>query len=121
MIKIFAEKLVLNTAEGTHFIPIADVFLFKSTQNYTTIETTKGEKIVVSVNLGQFDHLTASDELEGSAAPLFFKIHKSHIVRLSMVRHVLKMSDGEYVVLENGAKLPLARRRREAFLAVMSG
>ena len=116
MMNIYAEKLVLNTAKGTHFIPIADVLHLHATQNYTTIETTKGEKIMVSANLGQFDHLTASSELVASP---FFKIHKSHIIRLSVVRHLLKLPDGDFVVLENGSKLPLARRRREAFLAAM--
>jgi DNA-binding LytR/AlgR family response regulator len=114
------EKLVLHTSEGVYFLPITEVYHIQSSGNYTTIETIKGEKIVVCANLGQFDHLTADCGQAGCIANLFFRIHQSHIIRISNVRKLLRMPDGEYVVLENGVKVPIARRRREAFLAAMN-
>jgi hypothetical protein len=41
-------------------------------------------------------------------------------VRVSNVRQLLKLPDGDFAVLNNGVKIPVARRRREAFLAAMN-
>ena len=113
-------KLVLNTSEGVYFLPIDEILHLESSGNYTTIETTKGEKIVVSSNLGHFEHLTSDFSTTGWVAELFFRIHQSHIIRISMVKQLQKQVDGEFVILQNGSKVPIARRRREAFLALMS-
>ncbi len=116
-----ADKLVLHTAEGVHFLPIADIIRLESAGSYTTIETIKGEKIMVSSNLGNFDHLTSDFEINVPVSELFFRIHQSHIIRISMVKQLLKQSDGDFVVLNTGIKIPIARRRKEAFLAAMNG
>lgn len=115
------DKLVLHTAEGVHFLPIADILHLESSGSYTLIETIKGDKILVSSNLGHFEHLTTGSSLDGYTSEIFFRIHQSHIIRISTVRKLLKMPEGEFVVLDNGVKIPVARRRREAFLAAMNG
>ncbi|MBL7813422.1 MAG: response regulator transcription factor [Saprospiraceae bacterium] len=109
------EKLVLNTTEGMYFLPIKEVLRLESSGNYTTIQTISGERIVVSTNLGNFDYLTS----EFDPSESFFRIHQSHIIRVSSVRKIQKISDGEFIVLENGDTIPIARRRKEAFLAMM--
>jgi two-component system, LytTR family, response regulator len=114
------EKLVLHTAEGLYFLPIADVSHLESSGSYTTVWTTKNEKILVSSNLGTFDHLVENTEGSSAATIPFFRVHQSHIVRLSTVRQLLKLPDGDFAILNNGVKIPVARRRREAFLAAMN-
>jgi two-component system, LytTR family, response regulator len=114
-----AEKLVLHTAEGVYFLPIADVNHLESSGNYTTVWTDRGEKILVSSNLGCFDHLVVDTEPMDNVSAVFFRVHQSHIVRLSTVRQLLKLPDGDFAVLDNGVKIPVARRRKEAFLAAM--
>jgi two-component system, LytTR family, response regulator len=114
------EKLVLHTAEGVYFLPIADVNHLESSGSYTTVWTNKGEKILVSSNLGCFDHLVAETDTASNTATPFFRVHQSHIIRLSTVRQLLKLPDGDFAVLNNGSKIPVARRRREAFLAAMN-
>jgi two-component system, LytTR family, response regulator len=114
------EKLVLHTAEGIHFLPITDILHLESSGNYTMVETIRGEKILVSSNLGQFEHLTEDYDATNSQPNPFFRIHQSHIIRVSTVRKLMKTTDGEYVILDNGAKVPIARRRREAFMSVMN-
>jgi two-component system, LytTR family, response regulator len=115
------EKLVLHTAKGVHFLPISDVFHLESSGSYTTVWTNKGEKIIVSTNLGHFEHLTTDCDTLGHTYDVFFRIHQSHIVRMSTVRQLLKLPDGDFAVLDNGIKIPVARRRRDAFLAAMNG
>lgn len=115
------DKLVLHTAEGIYFLPIQDILRLESSGNYTTVETIKGEKILVSSNLGNFEHLTSDFSENKWASELFFRVHQSHIIRISKVRQLLKQPDGDFVVLDNGAKVPVARRRRDAFLSIMNG
>ncbi len=114
-------KLVLQTAEGTHFLPIKDIIHLESSGSYTTVCTTNGEKIVVSTHLGHFDYLTANESFSEYTSEPFFRIHQSHIIRLSSVRKLLKLPEGEFVLLENGDKIPIARRRRDPFLMAMNG
>jgi two-component system, LytTR family, response regulator len=113
------EKLVLHTTEGVYFLPISEVNHLESSGSYTTVWTTKGEKILVSSNIGCFDHLVAETDTTNNSTTPFFKVHQSHIVRLSTVRRLLKLPDGDFIVLNNGTKIPVARRRREAFLMAM--
>jgi two-component system, LytTR family, response regulator len=113
------EKLVLHTAEGIYFLPIGEVNHFEASGSYTTVWTNRGEKILVSSNLGNFDYLVADTEGVTDTLNVFFRVHHSYIVRLSTVRQLLKLPDGDYAVLNSGAKIPVARRRREAFLAAM--
>lgn len=114
------EKLVLHTAEGVYFLPIADVCHLESAGSYTTVWTNKGEKILVSSNLGSFEHLVTDTDTTSDASNTFFRVHQSHIVRISNVRQLLKLPDGDFAVLNNGVKIPVARRRREAFLTAMN-
>lgn len=113
------QKLVLHTSESVYFIPIAEVCHLESSGSYTTICTNKGEKILVCSNLGNFDHLVTDSDAT-NAPNQFFRIHQSHIVQLSNVRQLLKLPDGDFAVLNNGAKIPIARRRREALLAALN-
>ena len=113
------EKLVLHTTQGVHFLPIADILHLESAGNYTTIRTIGGEKIVVSSHIGNFDYLTSNEGIAQYTTDLFFRIHQSYIIRMSAVRKLMKLPEGDFVILENGEKIPVARRRRDAFVAAM--
>jgi two-component system, LytTR family, response regulator len=107
------EKLVLTTAKGVHFIPLDEIIYLKSEGNYTTVFTTKNEHIMVSQNLGTFDHLVT----EGS---VFFRTHQSYILNIKAVRQILKQEDGDFALLHDATKIPIARRKKEAFLSLMT-
>ena len=108
------EKLVLNTAHGMHFLPISEIMYLKSEGNYTTVFTEKKEHIVVSQNLGTFDYLVTPTEVTE-----FFRTHQSFIVNLKAVRQFLKHEDGDFAVLSDNTKIPIARRKKEDFLESM--
>ena len=107
------EKLVLTTAKGVHFIPFDDIIYLTSEGNYTTVFTTKNEHIMVSQNLGTFDHLVT----EGG---VFFRTHQSYILNIKAVRQILKHDDGDFALLHDGTKIPISRRKKEAFLSKMT-
>ena len=106
------EKLVLTTAKGVHFIPFDDIIYLASEGNYTTVFTTKNEHIMVSQNLGTFDHLTT----EGGD---FFRTHQSYILNIKAVRQIIRHEDGDFALLHDGTKIPIARRKKEAFLKIL--
>lgn len=104
-------KVILSTVEGTYFFPASDVMYLKSEGNYTTFYTSRGEKVVVSQNLGTFDYLEQDER--------FFRVHQSFIINMNYVRQFLRHSDGEFAVLSDGTKIPVARRKKELFLDKM--
>ena len=107
------EKLVLSTAKGVHFIPFDDIVYLKSEGNYTTVFTTQNERIMVSQNLGTFNHL----DTEGSQ---FFRTHQSYILNMKAVRHITKREDGDFAILHDNTQIPIARRKKEVFLSKMT-
>lgn len=115
------ERLTLNTADGIYFLAIEDILHLESSGNYTTFWTIYGEKVVVSSNLGSYEHLISNACPTSNKDDRFFRIHQSHIIRISKVKQMMKQPDGEFVVLDNGARVPISRRRREAFLTAMNG
>lgn len=55
-------------------------------------------------------------EIEAILPPEFFRIHRSHIVRLDRVRELQRTPSGEVeVLLVDGTRLPLSRYRRREF------
>ena len=68
-----------------------------------------GRKILSSKSLKYYEEIMEEY--------LFLRIHKSHIVNLSYVMRFLK-SDGGSVELRNGDKVPISRRRRDAFMEI---
>ncbi len=118
------EKLVLSTSDGMHFLPLSEIIYLKSEGNYTTVFTEKKQHIMVSQNLGAFDYLDA--HTEGSNPPessgsggAFFRTHQSFIVNLKAVHQFLKHEDGDFAVMNDNTKIPIARRKKEAFLEAM--
>jgi two-component system LytT family response regulator len=115
-----SERLTLNTADGIYFLAIEDILHLESSGNYTTFWTIDGEKVVVSSNLGSYEHLVSNTCKSTNMDEQFFRVHQSHIIRISKVKQMMKQPDGEFVVLDNGTRIPISRRRREAFLMAMN-
>ncbi|MBK8562468.1 MAG: response regulator transcription factor [Saprospiraceae bacterium] len=100
-------NLTLHTQEGLIIIKLHQILYLEAENSYTTFYLSDGEKQVVSKPIGDFEaHLPVE---------LFFRIHQSYLVNLEAVRKILK-EEGATVVMCNGTKLPLARRRKEAFI-----
>ena len=103
------QKIVLSTAEGLHIVPFNELIRLESDGTYTTFFTTK-ERILVTRTIGDFEDLTENGP--------FFRVHQSHIVNLHFVRKVLR-KDGDYALLQDGSQVPIARRRKEAFIEMV--
>lgn len=104
--KLHHKKITINTDGKLVFLEPKDIFYAESDGNYTTLHLSDIKKIVVTKKLKEIDELLPTDH--------FFRIHNSYIINLDKIKEYLK-NDG-YVILENGAKIPVSRQRKSEFL-----
>lgn len=100
------KKVTINTDGKLIFIDADDILLVSGDGNYSTIELSNNQKIVVTKKLKEVNSLLPQDH--------FFRIHNSYIINLNHLKEFIK-SDG-YVVLTNNKKIPVARQRKSDFL-----
>lgn len=100
-------KIALPTMEGLQFVAFDDIAYCESHDNYTQFHLVDGKRIMVSKTIKFFEDLL--DEAR------FFRIHRSNIINLKYIERYVK-GEGGYVVLKQGARIPVSRRRKDAFL-----
>lgn len=104
------DRITLNTSTGHVFTQTHDIIRIETYGNYSFVFLTGGERLLVSRNLKEFEEMLPE--------PDFFRIHQSHIVNTRFVKKVIK-EDGDQVVMTDGMKIPVSRRRKEEFLNVV--
>lgn len=102
------EKIPLSTGSGMVFVKVTDIAYCESSGNYTHFYLQDGKKIIVSRQLGEYEKLLPET--------CFMRIHDKYIINLNFIKEYKKGSGGD-VILESGAVLPVAARRKEDFLA----
>ncbi|WP_353485068.1 LytTR family DNA-binding domain-containing protein [Haliscomenobacter sp.] len=100
-------KICLSSQEGMIFLRLDDIVRLESDGSYTTFCLLNQERHVVSRPMKEFEELLPKDT--------FFKLHQSHLINLSFVKKILR-EEGGYALMEDGCKVPIARRRKEEFL-----
>ncbi len=103
--------ITLNTGDGMIFVSTSEIIHLLAHGNYTYVYLPNGEKHLVNRSMKEFDEILPE--------PDFFRIHQSHLVNTERVRKFLK-EDGGYLVMQDGAKLPIARRRKDELLRLLT-
>lgn len=104
-------KIVLSTAEKMHIVEIDDILRCESDDYYTRFYFTDGKTLLISKTLKE------NEELLGDKN--FIRPHKSHLVNIKYIKGFLK-NDGGYIVLSDGTKVPVSRRKREFVVNTLS-
>ncbi len=103
-------KIPLHSAEGITLVEIRNIVHCEADNNYTTFFMADGKKLVITKGIS---------EVETQLQPHgFFKPHKSYVVNLQHVAKVMK-TDGGFIVMNNGAEIPIARARKEELMQVI--
>lgn len=103
--KITQEFIAIPTVEKIEFIKLNSIIYCKSDGKYTEFYLAENKKVFISSkNLGEYESLL--DE------KVFFRVHNSYIVNLNYVTNINKAA-GNYIELQNGVSLPIAKRRQE--------
>lgn len=102
----FKEKKVgIPTHQGIEYYTVSSIIRCQGYDGYTKIYFDKFPTILSSLNIGYYAKLLQSD--------LFFLSHKSHLVNLD---YVIRYSNDGLVHLQNGARIPVSRRKKKDFL-----
>ena len=110
--KSFSEEpadTILSVRDNTkiYFIPHREINYCRGDNSYTEIHLINGKKITISKTLKYIVELLPTNQQ-------FYRIHKSHSVNLNKV-DFLKTKEPAYVVMKNGERLKVARRRLPKF------
>ena len=104
-----AERISLSTNDGMHIVTIADIVRCETSGSYTTFHLADGKKIMVSKSLKSYDDILQP--------PVFFRIHQSHTVNINFIDTYSKSG---MIILKDKTILPLAQRKKEEFLRLLS-
>jgi two-component system, LytTR family, response regulator len=98
------KRIVINTTESITMLNVSDIVRCESNRNYTYLYMTNKKKIIVSKTLMEFEEILCKYR--------FLRIHKSHLININFLEKYVK-SDGGYIMLTDGSKLPVAVRKKE--------
>lgn len=104
---INSQRLVLKTSDQVYVVNVEDIIRIEADRNYSTFHMQDGRKILVSKALKEFEEQL----LEHG----FHRIHKSHIFNINKISYLDK-ADGGFVVMIDGARVPVASRKRDMLL-----
>ena len=98
------KKIALSTAEKTHVYKVSEIIRCESQDSYTLFHLRDSKPLLVSRTLKDFEELLSEYQFE--------RIHKSHLINLDYLKAYQK-TDGGYVLMEDGAKIPVSNRKKE--------
>lgn len=104
------KKIVVPTSDGMHVIKISEVIRLESSSNYTTFYLKDHKPLLASKTLKEFDAM-----LQGYS---FNRVHKSHLVNMNYLTRYVQ-TDGGYLILEDGSRIPVANRKKEQLLSLL--
>lgn len=105
-------KIAVSFQDKIVFYDPQDIIYCRSNDNYTTITLKSGEKVVASKTIRYFEDILA---------PLgFIRPHQSYIINTKHIEQYSK-KDGGYLVMADGASIPVSRNRKEEVLMMFKG
>lgn len=107
---VSSRKLILKKEDAVHVLNLDDILHCRSDGNYTWFYTRNGDGLLIAKTLKHFEPMLVPHG--------FFKVHRSHVINMHAV-HCFEKRDGGMVRLENGQTVPVASRKRDAFLEAL--
>ena len=103
-------KIVLSTAEKIHVIDVDDILRCESDNYYTYFYFINGDKLLISKTLKENEELLSHHS--------FIRPHKSHLINVKYIKSFIR-HDGGYIIMTDGSKVPVSRRKREKILEIL--
>lgn len=104
------KKIVIPSSDGLHVVKTADIMRCESSSNYTQFFLKTGKSMLASKTLKEFDAMLTPYNFE--------RIHKSHLINMNYVKKYVQ-SDGGYVMMEDGSRIPVANRKKEQLVTLL--
>lgn len=106
-----SKKLILKSSDQIHAVNVKDIIRCESEGNYTKFVLNDGRKLLVTKILKEYDEMLQSYG--------FFRVHQSHLINIDYFE-TYKKADGGIVIMKDKSSIPLASRKKEAFLKLLS-
>jgi len=104
-------RVAVPSRDGLVLIKHEDITYLEASDSYTTVFTRDGKKVISSKHIRVFE--TNLD------AKKFFRVHKSYIINLEHLKGFSR-GEGNMAMLDNGALIPVSRRRLPDFLSMIN-
>lgn len=104
--------IALHTTDKIHIARLADITRLEADGNYTIVHFTSAPKMLLTKTLKEFSML-----LEETG---FLRAHQSHLVNFSHIREFIK-TDGGFIVMADGAKVPVSVRKKAEVIERLGG
>lgn len=101
------QRIAVPTVEGLQFIKVSEIVYLEANINYTHIFMNGGEKHIVCHTLKDLEEMLDADT--------FLRIHHSYIINKTFAEKYIR-GEGGQVVLSNGIRLDVAKRKKSEFL-----
>ena len=101
------KKIGISSMKEVQFVPIDEIIRLEADDNMTHFWLKDGRRLTAAKTLRHFDDLLTPFN--------FFKVHQSHLVNLNYIKTYVR-NDGGFLVMEDGKKVDISRRRRPFFL-----
>ena len=103
--------ITVPTAGGMVIVDVADIEWIEADDYYAVIHT-RGKRLLIRESLASFE--------ERLDATRFLRVHRSAIVSLGGVQELRSaLGAGTVVILRDGTRVPVSRRRKEAVAAAL--
>ncbi len=101
-------KLALPTSNGVHLVDFQEIIHCKGDGSYTQFYLKDQKSLITSKNLSLYDDLLPEES--------FFRVHQSHLVNIKEIAKIIK-HDGGCLIMSNGEKIPISRRKKDEFFS----
>lgn len=103
------DAIAIPVNSGLEFVNYNDIVYLFAKGNYTHIFCKDNKKLTSSKTLKYYHNLLP--------AKIFFRTHNSYIINLYHIAQ-FRRSEGDYIVMNNGAEIVLSRRKKKEFLSI---
>jgi len=104
------DQIILPHAKGYLFQKIEAIIYCEAMGAYTKFFTENKQAFITSKALSEVEELLTDS--------YFFRIHRQYIVNIKKVQEMLR-EDGGLLLMSNGAKIPVARNRKDEFFTMI--
>jgi len=103
--------IAVPSLEGLEFVPVEEINYCEAQVNYTSIHKTDGSSILLSKTLKNVESMLENHQ--------FIRIHQSYLINIAHLKKYIR-GQGGYVIMRNGANLPVSRNKKDDFISKIS-
>ena len=100
------ERIAVDHARGFKLFDPHTIAHLEADGNCTLLHFTDGSRYLDTRHLKTYEDLLDAED--------FLRVHRSHVINLACLREY-RRDDGHWAVMNNGAKVPIARNRLDVF------